>query len=88
MKTMLTRIADSFVFADVEEPNDASMAAKSDAPGEMLYQTVVGFSGWPLLVDAIEEGASLGDVEPVVGPDGTLLLCRESTGECIEWPSG
>jgi len=42
----------------------------------------------PKLTSDTSEDATKGDVKPVVDDDGTLLLCRESTGECIEWPSG
>ena len=32
-------------------------------------------------------GEAKGDVKPVVDADGNYWLCRESTGECIPWPS-
>lgn len=88
MTTMLARNSDSFVFVDVEEPDAANMAAKSIDPFEITHQTSSTGSDLPELAGAHGDGATEGDVKPVVGPDGTLLLCRESTGECIEWPSG
>ena len=43
--------------------------------------------GQTLDLKAPGSGEAKGDIKPVVDANGNYWLCRESTGECIPWPS-
>ncbi len=91
---------DSFVFLEgaaglevvvAATTTDASVPHASNTADDTVFsypQADHDASGLPKLTSATSDDATKGDIEPVVDAAGNFLLCRESTGECIEWPSG